>query len=202
MTDFRIAAARFVAGLVRPSKEANRQQLESRGESVSSLVIREPTESDIPALAQLHVTTWNDTYAPLLMNGPPVSVRAYQWREAFAKNDGSWFCYVIQAHNGELVGFAKGTRDDPSSTSGQLSKIYLLRDYQRMGLGRRLVGLVVRRFFSQGVTQIWSFVDPRNPSCAFYEALGAENPIEDGKVNDSSYVWNDLHKLAAICSAE
>jgi len=52
------------------------------------------------------------------------------------------------------------------------------------------------------VTQIWSFVDPRNPSCALYKALGAENPIEDGKVNDSSYVWNDLHKLAAICSAE
>ncbi len=202
MTDLRIAAARFGAGLVRPSKQANQRQLESRGESISSLVIREPKESDIPAHAQLHVRTWNDTDAPLFMNGPPVSVREYQWREAFARDDCSWFCYVIEAHNGTLVGFAKGTREDQSNSAGQLSKIYLLRDYQRMGLGRRLLGHVVRRFIELGVKSVWSFVDPRNPSCAFYEAMGAEHPIEDGKPNNSSYVWNDLQKLAAICPVE
>ncbi len=176
--------------------------LRARGESIAALIVREPTEADISALAQLHVTTWNDTYAGILTKGPPVAVREWQWREAFAKNDGSWFCYVIQAQSGELVGFTKGTRADPSSSSGQLSKIYLLRDYQRMGLGRRLVGLVVQRFINEGVTTIGSYVDPRNPSCAFYEALGAEHPIEEGKVNDTWYVWRDLPQLAAICPVE
>ena len=79
-----VAAWRAVGSLLRPSSGANASGLRERGETLSSLVIREATAADIPALAQLHVTTWNATYAPMLMNGPPVAVREYQWREAFA----------------------------------------------------------------------------------------------------------------------
>jgi len=51
--------------------------------------VREASAADIPALARLHVTTRNATYAPLLMKGPSYNVRERQWREAFAKNDDS-----------------------------------------------------------------------------------------------------------------
>jgi len=196
-----IPAARFLLGLARPSKATNTRLLRERGETAASLVIREPAAADIPALAQLHVTTWNATYGGLLMTGPPVAIRESQWREAFATADGSWFCFVVEGRDG-LVGFAKGTRDaDPSA--GQLSKIYLLRDYQRVGLGRRLVGHVTRRFIGQGVSTMSSYVDARNPSCAFYEALSAKWLVEaNGAVNQSWYVWRNLPKLAAMCPVE
>jgi hypothetical protein len=29
------------------------------------------------------------------MNGPTYEIREWQWREAFAKADGSWFCFVV-----------------------------------------------------------------------------------------------------------
>ena len=79
------AAWRLLAGATRPSKAANLRRLRARGETIESLSIREATAADIPVLAQLHVTTWNATYAPLLVTGPSLAIREHQWREAFAK---------------------------------------------------------------------------------------------------------------------
>jgi ribosomal protein S18 acetylase RimI-like enzyme len=162
-----------------------------------TLTIREATADDIPELAQLHVTTWNATYAPMLLNGPPVSVREQQWREAFAKQDGSWFCFVVENEAGELVGFAKGTPGDDPEYSGQLSKIYLLREYQGMGLGKRLIGHVARRFLNQGITSMWLFGDARNPSVQVWLALGAVKTDDDP--GNGNFGWRDLRLLAERC---
>ncbi len=195
-----VAAWRAVGSWLRPSSKANARGLRERGEALSSLVIREATAADIPALAQLHVTTWNATYAPMLMNGPPVAVREYQWREAFATLDGSWFCFVVQNTRGELVGFAKGQKSDHPEYGGQLSKIYLLRAYQRLGLGRRLIGHVARRFLTQGITAMWLFGDARNPSCNAWVALGAIKT--DADPGSGNYGWRDLRVLAERCPIE
>ncbi len=72
-----------------------------------------------------------------------------------------------------LVGFAKGTRSDHPEYGGELNKIYLLREYQGMGLGRRLIGHVAGRFLSQGITSMWLIGDARNPSAYAWLALGA-----------------------------
>ena len=78
-------AWRFVAGLAIPSKARNLRRVRARAEEPGAFKIREASATDIPALKWLHVTTWNATYAPLLMKGPSYEVRARQWREAFAK---------------------------------------------------------------------------------------------------------------------
>ena len=170
-----------------------------------SLAIREATADDIPALARLHVVTWNDTY-PGVRSPPTYEVRERQWREAFAADDGSWFCFVVERDDGELVGFAKGKRyasPDQPDYAGELNKIYLLREYQRRGLGRRLVGHVVRRFLGQGVDSMLLFADAGNPSCGFYEALGGEKLREpDGTTSYANYGWRDLRRLATLCPVE
>jgi GNAT superfamily N-acetyltransferase len=191
------AAWRTLAGLGRPSKAANARRLRKRGETVESLAIREATAADVPALARLHVTTWNATYAPLLMKGPGCGIRESQWRGAFAKNDGSWFCFVVQRPDGELVGFAKGKRSDHSEFGGELNKIYLLREYQRIGLGRRLLGQVAHRFLSEGIESMWLYGDARNPSSRVWTALGAVKTDDDP--GNGNYGWRDLRTLAAQC---
>jgi GNAT superfamily N-acetyltransferase len=187
---------RFLLGLRAPSKTTNTRLLRERGETVASLAIREATVADIPALADLHVKTWNATYAGMFMKGPTYEIRERQWRLAFAKEDGSWFCFVIARQNGELVGFAKGVRSDHPDFSGELNKIYLLREYQHLGLGRRLVGHVTRRFLSQGIGSMCLFGDARNPSCRVWEVLGAE------RIGWGNYGWRDLRKLASMCPIE
>ena len=81
---------RRVLALRRPSGRANTRALLARQESLEALTLRDAVTSDIPALAALHVATWNDTYAPL-MTGPAVAVREQQWRQASLQPEG-WFC--------------------------------------------------------------------------------------------------------------
>jgi ribosomal protein S18 acetylase RimI-like enzyme len=169
-----------------------------------SIIIREATIADLPALARLHVETWKATY-PDVQNPPTYEIRERQWQEAFKVTDGSWFCFVVEGPDGELIGFAKGVPYNHAALpdfSGELSKIYLLQEYQRQGLGRRLLGHVVRRFLSQGVTSMVLFADPGNPSCAFYEALGAERLLGASGDFHGGYGWRDLQTLASICPVE
>ena len=170
-------------------------------ETLDALVIREATREDIPALAALHVKTWSDTY-PLTLRPPTFEIRERQWREQFEKTDGTWFCFVVENRNRELIGFAKGRNyqsDDLPGYQGELNKIYLLREYQRLGVGRRLVGHVARRFLREGISTMVLFGIAENPSCAFHEALGGEKLYAANGEFHGGYGWNDLRKLAALC---
>ena len=161
---------------------------------------RPATVTDVPALARLHVATFVETHGG---PGPSSAVRERQWSEAFSQRSDDWFCVVIVSPDGELVGFAKGVpHDDIPGYNGELNKIYILRQYHRLGLGRRLLGEVSRRFLASGITSMLFFGDPQNRSNGFYERMGAENTVEpDGRVNRGSFVWRDLPALAARCAA-
>lgn len=167
-------------------------------------IIREATAADLPALVPLHLTTWRATYQRILtedeLNVPTYAIRERQWHRNFETTDGSWFSFVVEDATGQLIGFATGRPADHPEFAGELNKIYLIGAYQRQGLGRRLVGHVTRRFLQRGITTMILFADPRNPSCRFYEALGAEKLEEDGGY--VSYGWRDLRLLASLCPLE
>jgi len=178
-----------------------------------SFIIRDAVASDVPALARVHVATYNETHAPESMDGPTYEIREYQWRKAFhyrqklwyrllIDRGTPWFCFVIEHQNGGLVGFAKGQRyahRDQPDFSGELNKIYVLREYHRRGLGRRLLGHVARRFLSQGTSSMLLFGDAYNPSNGFYEALGAERLFAATGAFHGGYGWRDLRKLVPLC---
>src|SRR5262245_39793400 len=103
---------------------------------VMAFHIRDAREDDVPALARLHVQTFNETHRSGRSGGPSYERREGQWREAFAVTDGSWFSFVVENDVGELVGFAKGTLHDGGVPGfvGELNKIYVLRRFHRQGL--------------------------------------------------------------------
>jgi ribosomal protein S18 acetylase RimI-like enzyme len=197
-----VDALRVEFAKLRPTKEQNLRRLRERGESIDTFIFRDATTADVPALSQLHVTAWNATY-PGTDRPPTVEIRAWQWRDAFKKNDGTWFCIVIERPEGALIGFAKGRRSDHPEYPGELNKIYLLPEYYHLGLGRRLVGHVARRFLSLGITAMWLCGEADNPSAAFHEALGGRNMTNhDGTTNYGNFAWDDLQRLAEICPIE
>jgi len=186
---------RYLKSLKRPSKKANLQKLHERGETFDSFIFRDANEDDISELGRLHAVTWAQTY-----NGKPnIKLRQYQWNKAFREeNDGSWFCILVVDKNNKLVGFAKGILSKNVSLSeqhGDLNKIYLLSDYQRFGLGKKLFAHVVERFLSKGVNDMTLFGVPQNPSCAFHEAMGGEKLYSEKGTFDGGYIWRDLKKL-------
>lgn len=177
------------------------QVLRAFGKIMNTIVIRDATPADVPALAHLHVTTFNETHAPLLNNGPTHAIRAAQWGQAFQAADGTWFCLVVE-DNGNMIGFAKGqpyAHADHPEYAGELNKIYLLRAYHRQGLGRRLLGHVAERFLGQGISSMLLFGDAQNPSNRFYEAMGGKRLFAANGDFHGGYGWRDLKPLAALC---
>lgn len=164
-----------------------------------SFHIRDAREDDVPALARLHVQTFNETHRGGRDGGPSYELRERQWREAFAVTDGSWFCFVVEDGGGDLVGFAKGTPHDGGvpGFAGELNKIYVLRRVHRQGIGRLLLCHVARRFIERGVTSMLLFGEATNPSNGFYEAFGAGRLYSPSGEFHGGYGWRDLRLLVA-----
>ena len=165
----------------------------------TSFKIRKATDNDIAALAALHVETFNETHG-MYPNAPTYELREYQWQKAFQDNDKSWFCFVIEDENGRLIGFAKGqpyNHVDQKEFSGELNKIYLLRKYHKLGLGRQLICRVADEFIRRGISSMLLFGDANNPSNNFYERMGAAKLFAKNREFHGGYGWTDLQKLIA-----
>ncbi len=165
-----------------------------------SFNIRKATADDVPALAALHVLTFNETHGAF--NSPTVETRRWQWQTIFQNQDDSWFCFVIEKEGGDLIGFAKGQtyhHADLPAYSGELNKIYLLREYHRLGLGRKLLCHVANEFIRRGIFSMLLFGDANNPSNGFYERMGAEKLFAKNSEFHGGYGWPNLQKLADSC---
>ena len=165
--------------------------------------LREMTRADVSAVAALHVATFNETHT-VNNDGPSYELRESQWRKAFTESDGSWFGVVIENERGELVGFAKGRPHDGGvpGFQGELNKIYLLRRYHGLGLGRRLLCDVARRFLDRGMSSMLLFGEAKNRSNGFYEAMGGERIMGRSGDFHGAYGWRNLHELVRFCTAE
>ena len=92
----------------------------------------------------------------------------------------------------------------------ELAAVYLRREFQRAGLGRRLVGAVVdaqRALRRDRPASTW-VIAGNKPARGFYEQLGGELLVEqpfqwDGMdLVEAGYGWRDLDALAAACRDE
>ena len=176
----------------RPTGEENARKLRERGESLDSITFRDAVAADIPALAELHVTTWNATYNTSA--GPTVATRTAQWRQIFAKENRRDFVLVLEDRNGRLVGFTWGIPNE-GDFEGQLSKIYLRWEYHGLGLGRRMMAETARRFLERGITSFVLFAERSNPTLGFYDRMGGERLLDDRGQFTGAYGWRDVRTV-------
>jgi ribosomal protein S18 acetylase RimI-like enzyme len=170
--------------------------LTTPNEIAQPFIIREAVKDDISKLAQLHVITWNATH-PKEPQKPTYERRESQWQKAFDTSNDEWFCFVIETQKRELIGFAKGLLEKDGS--GCLNKLYLLDEYKKQGLGRKLLCSVARRFCVMGVEVLWVVTNPENSACTFYERFGGIIK-PDTEPGIAVYVWRDLQKLITRCN--
>jgi ribosomal protein S18 acetylase RimI-like enzyme len=165
--------------------------------SIGDLVLREATIADLRPLAELHVRTFNETHLGPFGSGPTYSTREWQWREKLSESDATNFVLVLETATKELVGFiwCHPTKDKPT-WAARLNKIYLRREYQRRGLGKRMVAAAVDRLLERGLTSMALFTEVDNePACNFYEQLGGERQLNEQGDFGGMYGWADLRKL-------
>jgi ribosomal protein S18 acetylase RimI-like enzyme len=186
------AVTRTYNGLFRPNGEHNRRRLHERGESLDSVVFRDAVASDISALAELHVMTWNATYRTA--RGPTVATRTWQWNEVFRKESRRDFVLVLEDHSARLIGFTWGKPHD-GEFAGQLSKIYLRWEYHGLGLGRRMLVETARRFLERGIHSFVLFAEVSNPTVGFFDHMGGERLLDDHGQFAGAFAWRDVRTL-------
>lgn len=166
-----------------------------------SFKIREATIKDIPSLVALHVKTYRQTHG--FWGSPTTKTRHFQWYKFFQEKNDRSFCMVIDDGKGKLIGFAKGEpyiHGGHAEFSGELNKIYLLKKYHRIGLGRQLLCKVANEFIQRGINSMLLFGDAKNPSNGFYEKMGAEKLFAKNGDFHGGYGWTHLSDLAATCT--
>ena len=190
---YRVAGVqRWISARSRPKGTDNARTLRERGESLESITFRDAVAADIPALAELHVTTWNATYNTT--RGPSIATRTAQWNQVFSKEPRRDFVLVLEDRNGRLIGFTWGKPDD-GAFEGQLSKIYLRWEYHGLGLGRRMLAETAQRFLDRGIHSFILFAELSNPTLGFYDRMGGERLLDDRGQFNGAYGWRDVRAL-------
>ena len=182
----------------RPTREQNLRELQQRGESLETIVFRDAVTADIPALAELHVTTWNATYNTT--RGPTIEIRTWQWNKVFAHRHRRDFVLVLEQPGledrpGRLIGFTWGKPGDSGEFEGNLSKIYLRWEYHGLGLGRRMMEETAGRFLARGIHSFNLFAELSNPTLGFYDRMGGERLLNEKGQFDGAYGWRDVRAL-------
>ena len=183
---------RWINARSRPTGAENARRLRERGESLDSVTFRDAVAADIPALAELHVTTWNATYNTT--RGPTIATRTWQWNQVFAQESRRDFVLVLEDTNGRLIGFTWG-RPREGEFAGELSKIYLRWEYHGLGLGRRMMAETARRFLERGIHSFILFAELSNPTLGFYDRMGGERLHDDRGQFGGAYGWRDMKAL-------
>lgn len=172
------------------------------------MIIREATQSDVPAISRVHVDTWRTTYRGMVPDEHLANLSYEQrengWYQILDRaQEGGSFTYIAEVECGEIVGFANGGVEHTGDPvyRGELTAIYIRQSYQGQGIGRRLVQIVAERLVQLDINSmlVWVLVD--NPACQFYAALGGKTVYEKeltigGKpLMEVAYGWVDIRNL-------
>jgi L-amino acid N-acyltransferase YncA len=174
-------------------------------------MIKEATAADVPQIARVHVDSWRTTYAGIVPADFLASMTyedfEARWRGWMGNPGGHRIFYVAELPPRRIVGFASGgprREEQYPEYEDELYAAYLLREHQRKGMGRRLLGAVAEGLAAKGRRSMLTWVLAENPSRLFYEAVGGKllgsQEIEIGGVTleEVAYGWDDTRKLAAL----
>lgn len=168
------------------------------------MIIREARSQDSAAIARVHVESWRTTYTGVVpqsyLDQLSVERRADYWQDVIANSERQSVIFVAEDDQGQIIGFAIGgpEREGDPTYSAEIYAIYLFRDAQRGGIGRRLVAAVCEDLKQRGHGSLLIWVLADNPSRGFYEALGGqfvrEKDIEIGgaTLREVAYGWKDF----------
>ena len=171
---------------------------------IQSVHIRPARADDAAAIARVHVDSWRTTYVGIVPDEHLANL-SYEsserrWHEWLAALDNAAFVCVAETARGQIMGFASGgaERENSPVYQGEMYALYLLKEYQRRGIGRQLVATVARRLQQDGFATMLIWVLAENPACAFYAALGGmparEKMVTIGgkELREIGYGWEDL----------
>jgi ribosomal protein S18 acetylase RimI-like enzyme len=170
--------------------------------------IRRAALADAAALAQVHETTWRETYIGLMseqmLDALTSDARAEAWRRILSGRTGYLATTYVAERAGELVAFGScgDQRDETFAASGyggEIASVYVLKTDQRRGVGRRLMTAMMKDLADRGLSGFTLWVPRQNiPARSLYEQLGGKligqrrDAREHGVLAEVAYGWSQL----------
>lgn len=168
--------------------------------------VRMAKPGDEYAIAEVHVESWKTTYQGIVdenyLQTLSKSSRAEMWKGAIARGfrDSCLFVALIE---GKIVGYASGgpERTKKYGIDTELYAIYLLKEIQGRGIGKKLIQEVARFLKEKDHSSMLVWVLTENPCKHFYLSFSPEKldteqiKIGENSYEETAYVWKDLQKL-------
>ena len=173
-------------------------------------LVRPARPSDAGAIARIYVAGWQDAYPGLLPDRLLVGMRrgegrAQRWARAIRHPAGGERVTVAESDDGAVIGFASGGPARPRGFAydSEVYTLYVHRDHQEGGVGRRLFASLALDLASALGPSLVVWVLAGNPSRYFYEALGGRHvgrrsgSLGGTAIEELAFGWPDAAVLAA-----
>ncbi len=166
------------------------------------LTIRPAETRDAPAIAKVHVDTWQIAYRGIVpqdyIDNLTVQNRTMSWLRLLERNP-DLITLVSENHDGRIVGFASGgpIRHREPRFEAEITTLYVSPHAQRQGHGRRLFMALSNRLAQRGLKGLFVWVLAENDARAFYETLGGREVSEitrdfaGAALREIGYGWAD-----------
>ncbi|GJE50379.1 hypothetical protein GOFOIKOB_3426 [Methylobacterium tardum] len=145
--------------------------------STRTTSIRRAREADLGGLSKVFDASWREAYRGIIPGLPLerlISSRDRTWWRGALRRGRP---IAVVETGDRVVGYAAygRTRSRALGTEAEIDELYLLPEYQGVGLGRRLFRAVRNDLADHGLTQlgVWSLEDNERAG-AFYEGLGGK----------------------------
>ncbi|MHB8604770.1 MAG: GNAT family N-acetyltransferase [Thermoplasmatota archaeon] len=168
------------------------------------MVVRAAVASDAPAIARVHVATWQTAYRGLVpvayLDGLSADERVAMWRDILSSAETGVF---VALDEGEIVGFVSCGRErtDDARFRGEVTALYVSRAYERRGHGRALFAAATAWLRGRGWIPIRVWVLRDGPAVAFYERMGGlrvgerSDEIGGARLREVSFAWSDASSI-------
>lgn len=163
--------------------------------------IRAAKLSDASGIAKVHVDSWRTTYKNIIPDQFLKNLSYQRREELWINNIPKGNVFVAENDEGKIVGFSSGGKERSGKYKeyqGELSSIYILKEFQGQGIGKALAKPVIEELEKLGVNTMLVFVLEDNNSKLFYEAMGGkiidkiEVEIAGKKLNELVYGWDNI----------
>ncbi|WP_243300141.1 GNAT family N-acetyltransferase [Bacillus litorisediminis] len=161
--------------------------------------IRVAQARDIEAIASVHIQCWRETYKGIVLDdeldGLNMPQKITQWTHIYKQQNEQGIGQILVALvEGKIVGFAHFTKErtEKYDIDGELTTIYILRDYHRKGIGTALLRKGLDYLESQRFKSMLVWVLDENPFKLFYESF---QPV--GVDRQTLHIGNKVHEEIA-----
>ncbi|MDK7669328.1 GNAT family N-acetyltransferase [Cytobacillus oceanisediminis] len=166
--------------------------------------IRKAVLNDAKGIAKVHVDSWRTTYKNIISDEFLNNLSYQRREELWINNIPKGNVFVAENDNGEIVGFSSGGIERSGKYKeyqGELSSIYILKEFQGQGIGKALTNPVIKEIEKLGINSMLVFVLEENDSRFFYETIGGmiidkiEVEIAGKKLKELVYGWDNIRTL-------